>query len=102
MSWEVEYTDVFGNWWDGLRPALPFPHSSAVHRSAYSRMRELRIQHAGRPYRMLYAFDPRRVAIVLVGGDKTGNHRWYEEFVPRADQLYKRHLTQLEREERDG
>ena len=42
-------------------------------------MRELRIQHAGRPYRTLYAFDPRRMAILLIGGDKTGNNRWYDE-----------------------
>jgi hypothetical protein len=51
-------------------------------------MRELRVQHQGRPYRVLYAFDPRRVAILLIGGDKTGNDRWYEKFVPRADRLY--------------
>jgi hypothetical protein len=48
-------------------------------------MRELRIQHEGRPYRVLYAFDPRRSAILLIGGDKTRSDRWYEEFVPAAD-----------------
>ena len=48
-------------------------------------MRELRIQHEGRPYRVLYAFDPRRSAILVLGGDKTGNDRWYEEQVPVAD-----------------
>ena len=53
-------------------------------------MRELRTQHAGRPYRTLYAFDPRRMAILLIGGDKTGNDRWYEVHVPIADQLYER------------
>lgn len=62
-------------------------------------MRELRIQHEGRPYRVLYAFDPRRAAILLLGGDKTGNNRWYEELVPVADRLYDEHLRQLEREE---
>jgi len=61
-------------------------------------MRELRIQHAGRPYRVLYAFDPRRVAILLLGGDKTGNDRWYATFVPAADVLYDRHLASLDRE----
>jgi hypothetical protein len=50
-------------------------------------MRELRIQHEGRPYRALYAFDPRRIAMLLIGGDKTGNNRWYEEFVPLADAI---------------
>ena len=47
---------------------------------------------------MLYAFDPRRAAILLIGGDKTGNDRWYEEFVPVADRLYDAHLVNLRRE----
>src|SRR6267142_4729650 len=63
-------------------------------------MRELRIQHAGRPYRVLYAFDPRRAAILLIGGDKTGNDRWYETYVPVADRLYADHLKQLKKEKR--
>ena len=58
-------------------------------------MRELRIQHKGRPYRVLYAFDPRRVAILLIGGDKTGNNRWYDQFVPIADKLYAEHIATL-------
>ncbi len=61
-------------------------------------MRELRIQHEGKPYRVFYAFDPRRVAILLMGGDKTGNDRWYKEFVPIADRLYDDHLEQLRKE----
>jgi hypothetical protein len=113
MQWDVEYTDEFGLWWDGLTlaeqkaitasvellevcgPNLGFPHSSGVTESRYSHMRELRTQHAGRPYRTLYAFDPRRAAILLIGGDKTGNDRWYREFVPVADRLYEEHLEQL-------
>jgi hypothetical protein len=46
----------------------------------------------------LYAFDPRRAAILLLGGDKTGDNRWYEENVPKADALYDEHLRQLEQE----
>jgi len=61
-------------------------------------MRELRIQHAARPYRVLYAFGPRRAAILLLGGDKTGNDRWYDEHVPIADTLYDEYLRELERE----
>src|SRR5205809_6691136 len=81
-----------------------FPHSSAIESSTHTHMRELRIQHKGRPYRILYAFDPRRVAILLIGGDKTGNDRWYEVFVPIADKLYEEHLKQLkkERKTKDG
>lgn len=62
-------------------------------------MRELRIQHAGRPYRVLYAFNPRRTALLLLGGDKTGYQGWYETFVPIADRLYDEHLREIEREE---
>jgi hypothetical protein len=66
-------------------------------------LKELIIQHAGRPYRVLYAFDPRRNAILLLGGDKTGNNKWYEENVPKADKLYDIHLATLEKEDKsDG
>ena len=47
---------------------------------------------------MLYAFDPRRAAILLLGGDKTGNDRWHEEHVPAADNLYDEYLKELKRE----
>jgi hypothetical protein len=63
-------------------------------------MRELRTQSAGKPLRTLYAFDPRRTAILLVGGDKTGDDRWYEKFVPVADRLYDQHLAELKEEGR--
>lgn len=97
MAWDVEGTDEFAGWWGSLSeaeqkdvafvielltqrgPTLEFPYSSAVTTSRHSHMRELRAQHRGRPYRVLYAFDPRRTAILLLGGDKTGDDRWYEE-----------------------
>jgi hypothetical protein len=63
-------------------------------------MKELRTQHRGRPYRTLFAFDPRRVAILLIGGAKSGNDRWYDEFVPRADSIYGEHLQAIEKEQR--
>jgi len=113
---EVEYTEEFGEWWGGLTegeqdsiaatvglletygPRLPFPYSSGVESSRYSHMRELRIQHAGNPYRVLYAFDPRRMGILLIGGNKAGNDRWYKDFVPVADRIYDRHLEVLRKE----
>jgi hypothetical protein len=79
-------------------PSLPFPYSSGIHGSRHRHMRELRIQHAGRPYRVLYAFDPRRAAILLLGGDKTGQDRWYEQHVPVADDLYDEYLAALAKE----
>ena len=116
MTWEVEYTDEFESWWAGLieaeqislaasvgllearGPNLGHPHSSAINGSRHGHMRELRTQHAGRPYRTLYAFVSRRMAILLIGGDKTGNERWYDTHVPVADRLYDEHLAQLKRE----
>ena len=61
-------------------------------------MRELRIQVEGHPYRVLYAFNPLRNAILLLGGDKTGDGRWYEVSVPVADRLYDEHLIELNKE----
>ena len=61
-------------------------------------MRELRAQSRGRPVRVLYAFDPRRTSILLIGGDKTGNDRFYEQHVPVADDLYDTHLRTLRQE----
>lgn len=61
-------------------------------------MMELRTQHQGRPYRTLYAFDPRRTAILLLAGDKTGDDRWYDVNVPIADKLYDEHLNLLKKE----
>ena len=116
MSWSVEYTDEFGKWWDDLAEderesidasvrlleyrgrSLGFPHTSGINGSKHSHMRELRTQHDGRPYRTLYAFDPRRSAILLIGGDKTGDDRWYDVHVPIADRLYDEHLAQLRKE----
>ena len=61
-------------------------------------MKELRTQHQGRPLRTLFAFDPRRSAILLIGGDKTGDDRFYERMLPRADDLYDVHLAALRKE----
>ena len=81
--WEVEATDAFEDWWRTLTeqeqddvtatvellaergPKLPFPYSSGIEGSKYSHMRELRIQSHGDPIRVFYAFDPRRVAVLL-------------------------------------
>jgi hypothetical protein len=113
MTWEVEYTDEFGDWYKDLTeseqdsidrnvylleqfgPTLPDRYSKPVVTSRYTHMRELRVQHGGEPIRVLYAFDPRRVALLLLGGNKTGDDRWYEKSVPRADELYEQHLREL-------
>ena len=79
-------------------PKLPHPYSSDIRGSRHGVMRELRVQSGGRPLRVFYAFDPRRTSILLIGGDKTGNNRFYEEYVPVADNLYDEHLEELRKE----
>jgi hypothetical protein len=114
VAWNVEVTDKFVRWWDSLSneehksvapvvdlleefgPALRRPHVGHVTTSRHANMKELVTQHAGRPYRVLFAFDPRRTALLLIGGDKTGNDRWYEEFVPIADRLFDEHLAAID------
>lgn len=114
--WNVEYTDEFGEWWAALSeesqddtkavvdllaehgPNLQFPYSSGIEGSRHSHMRELRVQSHGMPIRVFYAFDPRRSAILLIAGDKTGNDRFYEEYIPVADNLYDLYLEELKRE----
>ena len=58
-------------------------------------MRELRIQHKDKPYRILYAFDPTRNALLLLGGNKIGDKRWYEKNVPLADKIYSEYIKSL-------
>ena len=114
--WEVEFTDEFEGWWDALDadeqtsvaasvellrqlgPHLPRPHADTLAGSKHANMKELRTQHRGRPLRTLFAFDPRRCAILLLGGDKTGDKRFYDRMIPLADELYDEHLAQLKKE----
>lgn len=115
MSWEVEYTDEFEAWWDDLTeddqesivpaveklqergPALGRPLVDTIESSRYPNMKELR--PLGGNIRILFAFDPRRTAILLIGGDKTNRwQEWYDEMVPLADRLYAEHLTEIEQE----
>lgn len=49
--------------------------------------------------RVLFVFDPRRTAILLIGGDKTGRwQQWYDEFIPLAEKLYAKYLEDLRQE----
>jgi hypothetical protein len=108
---EIVVTDEFKAWFESLNesqqeavvrvvglleergPVLEFPFSSGINGSAFAAMRELRIQQGGNPYRVLYAFDPVRQAVLLIGGVKTGRgNRWYEDAIRIADRLFAEHL----------
>lgn len=111
METVVIVTDEFKTWFDDLTEleqeavgravglleergvTLEFPISSGIKGSVYSGMRELRIQQGGNPFRVLYAFDPVRQAVLLVGGVKTGKgNRWYVEAIRLADRLFGEYL----------
>jgi hypothetical protein len=114
--WEVEYTDEFGAWWGTLTPDeqasldagvrllerfgphMSRPYVDTVKGSRHPNMKELRTQSKGRPLRTLFAFDPRRCVILLIGGDKTGDDRFYDRVIPLADNLYDAHLDGLRKQ----
>ncbi len=116
MLWDVENTDEFAGWWNELSeaqqedvtaivallmeqgPKLPFPYSLGIKNSRHDHMRELRVQSGGKPVRVFYAFDPRRTAILLIGGDKTGDDRFYDRMIPFADKRYDIYIQELKRE----
>lgn len=115
--WDIEMTDEFEEWIEGLTgdeqnfvdaatekleeygPALPRPLADTVKGSRHKNMKELR--PVGCNIRVFFAFDPRRVGMLLIGGDKTGRwKKFYVEMIPIADELYEEHLEGLENDER--
>ena len=116
VLWSVEHTNEFAQWYGGLSesqqediaamglllmehgPQLAFPFSSGIATSKHAHLRELRVQSRGRPLRVFYAFDPRRSAILLIGGDKTGDGRFYERMIPIADALYDTYVNEIRKE----
>lgn len=59
-------------------------------------LKELRVQHNGSPYRILFAFDPVRQAVLLCGGDKTSKKRFYEVMIPIAEEEFLDHLSTIQ------
>jgi len=113
MPWEVEVSDEFRDWYQSLTedlrssiatavdrieahgPELGRPFADTLKGSRFSNMMELRVQHPGRPYRILFIFDPRRNAYLILGGDKSSSNRWYEEAIQNADAIYARYLREV-------
>ncbi len=118
MPWDVEYTDAFEAWWDSLseheqeaiaaRVALIERHGPNLRRPAVGeikgsrhdpQMKEMRISVGGEQLRILFAFDPRRVAVLLLGGNKSGQwNAWYRTAIVHADDLYDTLLNELQEE----
>ena len=113
MEWDVQLDDDFATWLAGLDadlrneiiahanllrargPRLGRPYVDTLEGTAFLNMKELRVQFRGDPWRILFAFDPHRAAILLVGGNKRGDKRWYKKHLPIADERFRRHLERL-------
>ncbi|MFZ4832515.1 type II toxin-antitoxin system RelE/ParE family toxin [Rouxiella sp. Mn2063] len=114
--WEVITTECFDIWFEqqserlqermlaGMHllfedgPNLSRPHVDTLENSHYLNMKELRVQHEGHPIRAFFAFDPKRCAIMLCAGDKTGKKekQFYKDMVRTADTEFEKHLNNLE------
>jgi hypothetical protein len=110
--WDVVYTDQFGDWFETLQedqqdaviarvdlleaegPALGRPTVDTIEGSRHPNMKELRVSKGG-AIRILFAFDPGRQAVLLLGGDKSGRwNAWYAEAIPLADDLFDEYLAE--------
>jgi len=115
--WTIERTDVIAEWIAGLDddakeaiyknllilkeigPSLGRPYVDSVNESKYKNMKELRVQNKKRVFRLFFVFDPDRKAILLVGGDKRGDKRFYQRMIPIADKLYEEYLQMRRQDE---
>jgi hypothetical protein len=113
MTWEVEVSDEFIEWYAALSkveqkdvatgvgmlerygPELGRPYVDTLNGSRFPNLKELRVQHQGRPYRIVFAFDPRRKAYLILGGDKAEDKNWYVGAILRADAIYAQHLKEI-------
>jgi len=113
MPWLVEASDEFAAWYGALNedesigvdtavdmlveygPRLGRPYADTLKGSRYTNMKELRVQHRGRPIRILFAFDPRRSAYLILGGDKSGKANWYADALRKAEAIYAHHLAEI-------
>jgi hypothetical protein len=105
MPWEMDATDVYDAWFDNQShdvqdailahlkalavegPNLGRPYCDTLKGTKSGKLKELRVQVGGDPYRVLFAFDSERCAILLVGGNKRGKKRWYDIHIPQAENL---------------
>jgi hypothetical protein len=118
VKWAVEMADEFEREFDVLHeqvrteilalslvleqfgPQLGRPRVDTLNGSSHSNMKELRFSAADGEWRVAFAFDPRRKAILLVAGDKSGGSgkRFYRELIRKADERFETHLARLKKE----
>lgn len=79
-------------------PSLPRPYVDTLEGTKITNLKELRVQTGGKPIRVFFAFDPERQCVVLCGGNKTGDKRFYKKMIPIAEREFKEHITELSHE----
>ncbi len=85
-------------------PSLRRPHADTLNGSSHANMKELRFKAGDGVWRVAFAFDPERQAILLVAGNKAGvsEKRFYKQLIEKADRRFDFHLDRLkEQEEKD-
>ena len=113
MPWTLVYLREFEEWLDGqtedlqdealshlellkeIGPVLSRPHADTLKGSKIANLKELRFTFAGAPIRILYAFDPNQHGVIILAGDKSGDKRWYEVNISKAEKLYGEHLQKV-------
>jgi len=120
MKWTVKFLDEFepefydlpqevkdemlaeASFVEMLGPETGRPHVDKLHGSDHANMKELRFEAANGEWRVAFAFDPKRQAILLVAGDKTGvsEKKFYKRLIEKADERYSRHVEKLKAEEK--
>jgi hypothetical protein len=117
MEWDGQFDEAFVAWFEALPealqdeilahvlllrqrgPHLGRPYVDTLEGSEFTYMKELRVQFRGDPWRVLFGFDPNRAAILLVGGNKRGDKRWYKKHLAIAEERFREHLPRLEQEQ---
>lgn len=110
MPYTVLYLDAFAGWLGAQEdncqerviahldllqergPLLGRPYADTLKGSKINNLKELRVQYKTEPIRILFAFDPKQQAVIILGGSKQGDKRWYEDQIPIAEKLFSEHL----------
>ncbi|NVO13229.1 MAG: type II toxin-antitoxin system RelE/ParE family toxin [Rhodoplanes sp.] len=120
MAWTVVFDDAFDPEFQKLAeavqdallasakllaeygPGLGRPHVDTLAGSVHANMKELRFDAAGGAWRIAFAFDPRRSAIILIAGDKAGvsSKRFYRSLIAKADKRYSAHIARLDKQKK--
>ncbi len=115
MQWLLIYHNDFANWLEDQReglqdealaylemlkergPLLGRPYVDTLKGSSLTNLKELRFEYERAPIRILFAFDRKRQAVILLGGNKQTDKRWYERNIPIAERRFKQHIQNLEK-----